>query len=213
MNWAAAALVGVSSLLIGEAFYRWLRLKPEYARKLTHVLGALSVCLMPYFLTLPQIAVLAVSFVVLLSVIRGAKLLGALYDVERWSYGEILFPLGVCLAALIADTVPVFVVSMVILGVADTVANLTGAAFGKKSFTVLVGAGQKTYMGSSAFFLCTCLILSVYYALYAHPDIYATGTIIGGSLIMTLTESQLAKGIDNALIPIVGSMCMQVPVL
>src|SRR6266571_459557 len=101
MNVALAAAAFTVLQAAVEVFKRRVAVSPELARKLVHIGSGLLAAPLAYVLSDHEIVVLAALFVVLMTASRRTHLLTAVHDVDRHSYGELMFPLGVgILAAL-----------------------------------------------------------------------------------------------------------------
>src|SRR3989442_15651356 len=69
-------------------------LGPEQTRRLAHVAGAASVAVLPLFLTLAELAVLAAFFTGLLAWTRERRQLDSVHAVRRPTLGALVFPAG-----------------------------------------------------------------------------------------------------------------------
>src|SRR5215470_5300907 len=155
------------SMLLALRLYRqWAGADGEWIRKLAHIgTGLLSIALPWIFSgTLPIFVVCSVSIALLLMVryLPPVKKLfsGVLHDVSRPSWGEFCFPLSVALLAeLTHGDKLLYAVPLVVLTIADTVAALTGAEYGKHSYAA-TGA-TKSIEGSIAFFFSAFFSLNV----------------------------------------------------
>jgi dolichol kinase len=185
-------------LLVIELVVRKTRRASELTRKTTHTLSALAVVTLIAFCTLQQIAIIAAIFFVLLMVLRPKYVWNSLYAVERHSWGEILFPLGVLVAALLADDARTFIAVVLILGLSDTLASLVGQKLPRMK---LPWVSHKTVAGSTAFLLSACAILAV---VLREPD-----AAIVAALAMTIAEAVSHRGIDNLTVPLVGVIVLR----
>jgi phytol kinase len=210
MDWLLAIVIASLPLVLGEWLHK-LGIKREAARKTIHVLGAVASCSLLIFLTLNQIALLAGVFVVVLAVVRRKKLVKALYEVERKSFGEILFPAGVCLAAIAADTSVAYMFGVLVMGFSDAAASIVGGRYGKKKYQSWVGPGKKTYVGSMVFFGVT-LSLGLLFTWFDQSP-YALTSLLATCAVLTLLEAELSYGIDNVVIPIAATIWFQTVVV
>lgn len=210
MYWFEATIIATLPLLLGELFYRAKLIQAESSRKLVHVLGSISAVLLCLVLDLRQIAILCLGFTVILVLIRRTRLVGALYDIKRRSFGEILFPAGIGATALIAHDTTSYVFSILVLGFADAGASLIGKKYGHSKFKPRLSQGSKTYIGSAAFFAITFTIGMGF--LLFQQDISSINLvyIFLVSLVITFAESQLSYGLDNFILPILSVMLIQV---
>lgn len=109
------------------------------------------------------------------------------------SYGEVLFPLGVGLAALIAPIDSAFIATILILGIADTAAYSIGTRLSSPRLF-----GSKTLAGTIAFAVVSAII------------IYCSTTVIWFSICAAIalaaTELFSKWGSDNVSVPLAGSL-------
>lgn len=210
MNWVIAAFVASLPLLTGEAAYRWLGFKREYARKFVHVVGGVASAMLPIWLELDQISVLAGFFVLVLAMIRRTQMVQALYGIQRTSYGEVFFPAGVGLTAFIAPTAEAYVFGVLVMGFADAMAGIIGGAYGRKKFSPLFSIAEKSYVGSAAFFVTTTLIGTYFVLVVFDLGVGAVGQLALASLVLTLLEAELVLGLDNVAVPIAGAVALQI---
>lgn len=198
-----AILLGIvvagSPLLLGELLTRILGLHDEISRKTIHVLGAVASATLVLFMTQQQIVLLSLIFCVVMLCVRRYKLLKSLYTVSRKSYGEIFFPAGVGLAALVATDARSFACAVLIMGFADTAASLLGTVNVNNSIRFW---NKKSLHGSIAFLLvATVLLLGV-------TDIpVATSILIGAGL--TLVEFISPYGSDNVTVAVAAAVVLR----
>src|SRR6266568_4809140 len=126
MNLAAAAAAFTAFQAIVEVFKRRVDVAPELPRKLVHVGSGILAAPLAYVLSYREIIVLAAAFVVAMIVSRHAHVLTAVHDVDRDSYGELLFPLGVAVLAALHPKPWAFAYALLVLALADGSAALVG---------------------------------------------------------------------------------------
>ena len=187
-------------LLIIEGLSRWRQLAPEISRKLTHVLSALAVVSLTLFCSLMQIALIAGLFFVLLAALRPKHLWVSLYRVKRRTWGELTFPLGVCVAAFFAHDSRVFICVILIIGLADTAANLIGQRYGTRKLPVF---NTKSYAGSAAFITISLVIITL---CFNNLSAY----LVGVALIATIAELIAANGYDNFSVALLTTLAFRV---
>jgi len=183
-----------------ELLQKQLLTKHKWARKATHILSGGIIFLMPYWLSAAQVVFLAVFFTLLLSVSKWKKLL-SLHEVDRYTIGEILYPLSIGAVALISlpRHLEVFQASCLILALSDGLAGTIGEAWDFK--TLKLGRNKKSLGGALVFFLCTISILSGFYGFSVMPFT----SILLIALILTLAEFMLIFGSDNLFIPVLAA--------
>ena len=204
-----AVCVSMLSLMLGlRILQRRRELDPEIARKLFHMGGGALAVSLPWLFqeSWPVLLLTGVTigtFIALRCLPTLARGLGqVLHAVSRRSHGEFYFPLGVCLVFLLAGsaTVP-YVVSILVVAVADSFAALIGAAYGRHHFWGV--RGGKTVEGSTAFFLASFLCIHVPLLLWTDTG-GAESLLIGLNLalILMLAEAVARRGTDNLLLPV-----------
>ncbi|MCL4393135.1 hypothetical protein M1145_03260 [Patescibacteria group bacterium] len=122
------------------------------------------------------------------------NIFSSIHSVDRKTYGEMLFPLGVLIALWIAYPYSsVFLASLLILTLADSFATIPG--FFKKS-------DHKTIYGSLIFFIVSFVIL---YLFFGSQSLYINIFI---SLVLTGAEYIFTYGLDDFFIPTIGSILL-----
>lgn len=212
MSIAAGAGVVLGSLvaiaLLLRALSQRFAVHPELLRKLFHIgAGIVSLALPWLFDAVWPIAAMAgVSSALLLGMRfvpflrnRVGHLLGG---VERVSWGELYFPVSVCvLFALSREEPVIYAIPLLILTFADSLAALIGVSYGR--FRYEATEGNKSMEGSAAFFLVAFLCTHV-------PLLLGTDTGRAESLLIALIlgilamllESVAWRGLDNLFVPL-----------
>lgn len=180
---------------ISELAVRRWQVSPEISRTIEHVLSGVVAAALPFWLLKNQIIILSFLFLAFLVISKSIKLLRSLHDVKRFSYGEVLFPLGVGLAAIICLPLHVnlYTASVLILALADPTARLVGEHFSHSSVE------QKSNIGSLAFFVVALTIGSLWLGL-------ATGIVL--ALLATVAERVSPYGLDNVTITAVSLLLL-----
>ncbi|MGC1620989.1 MAG: hypothetical protein WA765_21040 [Candidatus Acidiferrum sp.] len=205
----AAVLACALAMLLLLRFYRkWRGAEGEWVRKLAHIgTGLISIGL-PWIFSnrIPIFIICGASIALLLAIryvplVRG-RLSGVLDDVGRESWGEIYFPLSVALLYQFAQgNKLLYAVPLVVLTLADTVAALSGAEYGKHEYSA--AGATKSIEGSIAFFCAA--FFSVNIALVVFSDAGRIETLLISldiALIVMLLEAIAWRGLDNIFIPL-----------
>jgi phytol kinase len=205
----AVVLASALGMLFVLRLYRKLTgAEGEWLRKLAHLgTGLISISLPWIFSSrIPVFIICGASIALLLAMryvpmIRG-RFSGVLDDVARESWGEVYFPLSVALLYQLANgSKLLYAVPLVVLTLADTVAALTGAEYGKHGYGT-TGA-TKTIEGSIAFFAVA--FFSVNVALVVFSDAGRIETLLISldiAVIVMLLEAIAWRGLDNIFIPL-----------
>ncbi len=184
-------------LVLNElAARRWLP-PPELSRKLAHVGSALLAAVSCVWLDHRWYVAIGLGFTVALLLARRFLPLRSLSARSAGSWGELLFGLGVAVAALIAHGTPTFVLGVLILGLADTAAFLVGRR--RPVRTLLLG---RTIGGCTAFLITAFLI-----ALPAGP-----GPAAVVAVCCALAELVSPRGSDNITVPALAAILIEVMV-
>lgn len=179
-----------------------LPLTAEVSRKTIHI-GMGMICLsFPWlFNEAWRVDLLAVLAVTTLLLIRWQKPTfgNVLHRVERLSFGEILFPVGVAIVFRLSNgDLSTYLPSIGVLTFADTAGAIIGQRFGKNIYRT--NAGQKSIEGSLAVFLVSLVIILV--SGVSRDPLTATLIAVVVALVATMAEGVLAAGTDNLVLPI-----------
>ena len=145
------------SLLAGaEAATRRWNLHPEQSRKLAHVSSGVAAACLPLVMPFRAVVVLALLFVPFMVVSRRVGLFPAVHGVERATWGEVWFPLGVLLAAALFPHEVPYAFGVLVMGLSDAAASAAGHRWGRRAYRLL--GAHKTYAGSAAFLAVTVVL-------------------------------------------------------
>lgn len=191
--YASITMLFLSGLAVLELMSRKTHIPQPVIRKTGHVGLALCIAIGAFFFGHEVFAIVGFGFTVISLLLRQLPLksLGAF---KTTSYGEVLFPLGVGLAALIVPTTTGFIVTMLLLGLADTAAYIAGT--GLKSPTLV---GTKTVAGTLAFAIVAAIIVYI-----------GTGSPWAPAVACVLAGMELVSkwGSDNLTIPLAASLLL-----
>jgi phytol kinase len=201
-----AVLVGLMVAL--RVIQRRGGISAESSRKLYHISGGLTTLSFPWVFTSPWpvVALTAITIPTLLTLkyVRALKgNLGAvLYSVERKSFGEVYFPLSVCLLFILADgNALLYSIPILILAFADTVAAVIGVRYGRMVYETT--DGHKSTEGSAAFFVVAFLSVLVPLLLFSDTgrvEVLGISVVLG--LLVMMAEAIAWRGLDNLFIPL-----------
>ncbi len=184
---AALLALGFAGVVAGtELWYRRCRPPVEWTRKTLHVAFGLAAAALPWVLRSHwTFLVLAGVIASVLAWARRRRLLPSLFDVERQSYGEIYFPLGLYLLFLVAAGHRVFyLVSLIMLVICDALAAVLGESYGRHRYTV--HRDQRSLEGSAVFLFTAFLGTHLPLLLLTHID-RGTSVIISLQLALIVT--------------------------
>lgn len=182
-------------------------LPAEISRKMIHISLGLTTLSFPFIFKDSLIVWIMCSISVislfLLKYTKLRKSLGStLHDVDRHSYGDILFPLSVAILFQLSHTTPVFyIISILVLTLADALAAIIGVYYGKAHYDA--SEGIKSWEGSLFFFITAFLCIQIPLLLmsdFNNANIIIVAAFI--ALLITLCEAVSWQGLDNLFIPL-----------
>ncbi len=190
ISWFVVFTLGLGAVFgTLEALVRTGRLGSENGRRISHVAACLYGIGIHAVLSMWWFVVVAGTFVVLMAVSKVLRILRSIHDTKRSTWGEVYMPLGLGLAAIVADTDQrAFVVAAAILGLADVAAGLVGDR---------QGSDGKTWGGTVAFALVALVVL-----LAARSGIALS--LVGAAFLAAVERISL-RGLDNLTIPVVAA--------
>jgi phytol kinase len=180
----------------------------ETGRKLVHMgVGGISLCVPWVFsdpwpvwlLVLPAVAAL----IAVRLIPRATHALGgSLYEVGRFSLGEVFYPLGVAIAFTLArHDHAAYCGGVAVLGFADSAGALVGAHWGRHRYSV--GGHWKSIEGSAAVFIVAVACTTAALACFGRQS--WTSALPGGLLLgaaSLVIEGAAGRGLDNLLLPV-----------
>ena len=192
--------------LLGEFLRRKVKISPEASRKTVHIGGCLVALTLPAALK-SHWSVLVMAIIATLAILVGKRrrLLPSLDDVTRETRGSIYHPIAIYLCFLIAQLLQrpsYFVIAMLVMGLSDSIAALTGVAYGRKKYLV-EGADTKSIEGSVCFFLSTFIIVEIALLLFSPDgrlDCILVALLI--AILVTMFEAISLQGADNLAVPL-----------
>lgn len=191
--------IAVTFILAGcLVLFEWIlprsTLPLPWQRKLIHVSICLAVACFGWILPYQWFLQIGIFFTIILLLLRKFRPLASLADRRDSSFGEILLPLGVALAALFAQTLEFFQIALVLLAFADTGAYVAGTTIRSPSLIF-----HKTLAGSMAYILISTAILA---AIQPLPNALIIGCFLG------MIELISPKGSDNLTTPIAAVLLL-----
>ena len=192
-----------------EVAYRKLHVSFLFSRKFAHIGGSVISCMLPFFISNMYAVIFGIIFTLIIFVSKRNHFFKGIHDTKGVSIGEVLFPLGLALSALVVwpMSVVAYQGSCLVLGLSDGLAGYIGNMHGRRSYKVL--GGTKTIEGSMIFLIFTIMIFVAYYMIYG-DDISVVGlTLLALYAIgVTAVEAILSRGWDNLVIPVVAGLAL-----
>ena len=185
-----------------EVLKRKKILTANATRRIIHIVSVFIAYTFPYYLSLLEILILCSTFLIFLIFSKNVSLLESIHKVERITWGEIFFPIGIAVASVffLPGNIYNYTIVLSILGISDLLANIVGMYFGTHSFAIF--KCKKTLEGSMAFLLSSLLILLIF---NINLPIL---TLVLISIVVSIVEFLSPYGSDNLSIPIVLSILL-----
>lgn len=193
--------------LIAELLYHSVHVKVEISRKFVHCCSGLLCLTFPVFLNSHWLVLaLCSSFIALLCISRPMGFLKSVNEIERKSFGSVLFPISIYCCFLIFGYLNreylYFYLPILVLAICDPLAALVGKRWPVGKYKV--GADFKTAVGSGAFFISSFAIVLFSLVQSGNGVSILRGTFLSLCVagLATITEALSRNGYDNLTIPI-----------
>ncbi len=186
-------LAFVFGVIFLETLSRYTKIPRIALRKAGHVGLALLVSAIALYAEKEPFIIIGLGCTIAVLILRTLPL-QSLAPFKRSSFGDVFLPLGIGLAALLAPTTTIFIVSMLVIGLADTAAQIVGSQLRSKTLH-----GGKTLAGSLAFFIVSSLILFVTVQSY---------WILAIAVVLSVIELYSPKGSDNVTVPVAAVLLL-----
>ena len=214
MRVVIALLPVLSILLASEYLWRKKILVGEAARKFIHILAGIWIAFWPYYLPFDGIFILSVMMLFMVVYSRYTDLFQAINGVERKTYGDIFYALGLVVCAILSRADWIFTVSVLLLSVADGVAAVTGSYLGTKNTYYVFGNKylRKSITGTVSYFVFASLVMLLGFFLSGAGGHTSVGmpfaTFIVVPLSATVLENITPLGFDNVVIPCMSALLL-----
>ena len=209
-NFIKAALylgiVGLIAIAVQLLFRRNI-VAGEYSRKLIHILVALWMATWRFSLTHLEVAYLCMILLMGIILIRRMQWFESIFGVDRVTYGDLMFVIGIMATAQIFASPMVYAVAVSTLGLADGAAAVIGNKFGKNKYNVF--GSKKSIAGALASFTAAAIIGLFFWMEGSEVDpgwIIAGAHIIAASILISCTEFISFKGLDNISLPLITGL-------
>lgn len=207
------SLYGATAFL-GELLYK-KGIGSEYTRKGIHIISSLITFLLPMYLDKPYVIALLVTLTLLNIFSHYTHFFKGIEESGRKGIGSILYPTGVLISAVIflPERTQEFQAGVLVLGFSDGLAAIIGKKFGRRKLKIFT---PKTLEGSMTFFITTFIISTSFLVLNANQYNSIASYlsliifIILASINLTIIEALFSRGMDNLIIPTLGSLSVMV---
>lgn len=201
-NLILSLLAIFSLLLITELLWRRHTIHIETSRKIIHISTGLIVAFWPFYLDWTTIQLTTLLLLATIFISYRFNIFKSIHSIERLTIGEILYPLGIGLCALLQPAPWVFTIAILHLTLADGLAAIVGIKYGKRTSYTLISHG-KSVVGSLTFFVTSFTILvtaSFMVSENALPLMYIW--FLWAALTLTLIENVSWYGLDDITVPL-----------
>lgn len=190
-------------LIIAEALWRMKLVTTELARKLVHVIGGVSVAFWPYFMSFRMIQLLSLVLLIGIAISYHFRILGSIHNVKRSTKGELIYPIGIGICALLTHEPWIFTAAVLHLAIADGLAAVIGVKWGKRTH-YRFGPQHKSLLGTGAFFMVSLLIITISYGLIGGQQLMNVNalSLLGIAALATVIENIVPYGFDNLAVPL-----------
>lgn len=197
MKVIVAALCYTLLFIFIELITRKSKLNKELSRKLAHILAGTSAAFLPLIMSFKEIMILSLLFLPVMLISKRKNVFSSIHEVNRRTHGEIYFPIAIFVTALLFPDKELFMFGVLVMSLSDGFASMFGQKYGKRKYKLW--QGQKSYIGSSVFFIITLIIGLI---IATQIPIWL---IVSCALALTFVEASLSGGMDNLVLPPVAS--------
>lgn len=198
INFVILLLFTTAFLLVVEIAKRKFLLPAIVTRKIAHIGAAFIAFFSVFFIEKSLIILACFGFAGVMYLSLKSSFFSSIHAVRRNTLGEIYLPLGQAFSAAIflPQATTEFQYGVLVMGLSDGFAGLIGEKYGKHQVKIL--NSKKSIEGSLVFLFTTMLLTFLFAPSFGFHLIFIP-------LALTLTELLLGYGIDNLVIPILGS--------
>jgi phytol kinase len=208
---AALSLAVILVVLVAfEFFWRSGKLEPETARKLIHISVGSFIAFWPLYMSWTMIQVLCVLLFLGIATSYQLGVFGAIHSVTRRTSGELWYPIGIGLTAVLTSQPWIFCVAVLHMSLADGIAEIVGKKYGRMHYRI--GLHTRSTIGSFAF-LITSLGLCMLAYIVLHNELPGISLAVFAitPFLATSVESISRYGLDNLAIPVVVVFALGLP--
>jgi phytol kinase len=217
MEMLIAGAVVFALLVTSEILWRARLVRDEFARKFVHISVGTFVAFWPYFMTWQQIELMCLAFLVTILTVgylmrylpKYLHIFHAIHAVSRKTRGEVFFPVGIGLSAMLMPSPIIFTAAILHLSLADGFAAVMGKRFGVLH-QYKVRNYTKTLAGSATFYVVSTLIVTMSFVVSGTPITWPIVPILVWlPLAATLVENVAVGGTDNIFVPLLVIIVLQ----
>ena len=200
---AILSMVFLAILAAAEIWTRWWTPNAELSRKFVHLAGGLACLAIPWLIRSPWVVLTMAAALCTLFIVGGRlKWLTCLGRVDRPTRGSEYFPVAIFLVFCLAQGRPwLFVCSVLVMVVSDSMAALIGSAYGRIRYEI--ENDRKSLEGSAVFGVLAFLAIQI--PLLLMTDYSRASCVLSALLVATLVtgfEAISLRGSDNLFVPV-----------
>lgn len=195
---------GIAYILVLAELLRIAKVVPhaEMLRKFVHILTGTFAATWAFFMPFRAIQLLSLTLFAVVVVSKRLSIFKSVHEVNRLTYGEELFPVGIFITASLANSEWVYMAAVLHLGLADGFAAALGMWRGKR-FRFKVWGQKKSLLGSTTFYLLSLAIIAATLWLDpVHAQSMSLLILLWVPIAATVIESIAIYGTDNVLVPL-----------
>lgn len=195
-------------LVVAEVLWRAKLLEAEHSRKLVHIVVGTFAATWAFYMDDQQILLIAGAMFMVVLISRLLGIFSSIHSVKRKTWGELFFPLGIALCALLTDSPWIFMAAILHVSIADGLAAIVGRRYIRTHGYKVLGQ-QKTLAGSLAFFNTSLLIVIAVVLLM--PEIqFLPAVMLLVPVLATAAENLGLYGSDDLLVPLIVTLLLTV---
>lgn len=209
MNLLIALAVTLFMVATAELLWHLGIIRDELARKFVHITVGTFVAFWPYFMSWREIQLMSLAFVIVIAISWKANVFRSVHDVKRRTWGELFFPIGIGVSALIMPPPIIFTAAILHLSLADGFAAIVGLRYGMVH-KYSIRNYTKTIAGTATFWLIsTAIILGTVMASQNGLTWPLLPLLVWLPLMATLLENVAVAGTDNIFVPLLIIVVLQ----
>jgi phytol kinase len=189
-----------------ELLSKQLTFSKENSRKLVHIIAGVTAAGLCLWLSFHQIVIVSLLFIPVMVLSKRLNFFSSIHQVARTTYGEVYFPVAICIEALLFPHRALYIYGLLIMALSDGLASVLGQRYGKQTYKIW--ASQKSYLGSTVFLVLAILIGLVTLVTLGASYLQAVLFSITLAALLTLGEAALSYGLDNLILPPVASFLL-----
>lgn len=197
------ALVGVAFILgLAEILWRTKKMRGEDARKFVHIGVGSFVAFWPYFMSWHEVQLMSLAFLIVIVISWRTNLFRSVHEVKRHTWGEVFFPIGIGISALLQPPAIIFAAAILHLSLADGFAAVVGLRYGMKR-KYSIRSYTKTILGTLTFWAISTAIILVTVLLSQNGLTWPLlPLLVWLPLAATVVENFAVAGTDNIFVPL-----------